>query len=654
MSVRADRLYRLLRRAGVCVMFAAVLAVAAVAQDNETPEKSSSIFDTVSRWLTVVGERTEDLLAPRFGRVGEAGKSVWAGLTARSREFEESREVRAGTTVFVKRTIGEGLVRISTWDNPVVRVKVSAVVGAEQAEIAEQLVEALDVDLVPDSDRIDIAATAPNTRDRGKVAIKLDYDVTVPSTSPVFCTNEWGDTEIANVAGVTLDSKFGAIDLRALSGPVKVRAWGEFPLRANDLRQGGTFQLQGTQAEFANIAGELKVSNFMGTVTLRELAAETSTDITCDSGPIHVVVPENATPSISASVAFGAVESDIKLEQTTAGDLVRARGGNLESKQQLSLHASFDTITIRQEGVKPPEALPERNGGGELVRKNIEQVLETPQGAAVVIKAIAGDVRVTASDSNQLVLKAAQVVQMRTNANAQAAIEALHVRGEVVDGRVLITTAVRDNMAALGCTHYRIDLELSVPKGSPISMTTESGFSTITGAGAAVRVEQGKGSVVVERCTRETGEMDIALQEGEVVVTDCGGPLNVSMQQGTVKTAGVSGKQVITLMQGRALVESPKGELVLRNNGGDANVLALDGVLGPYDIHVEKGTIDIVVPKSADATLWATAKNGQINSSVRLTGSIEGDTREFTGPLGNGRHRVNLETVGGDIFIVAG
>ncbi|MDZ4860301.1 MAG: DUF4097 family beta strand repeat-containing protein [Candidatus Hydrogenedentes bacterium] len=614
-------------------------------------ETSSTILDTVTRWLTVVGEKTEDLIAPRFARVGDAGKSVWAGLVSGNREFEESYPVRPDCVVSITRTVGEGMVRVSTWDNPVVRVRVSGVVGAEQQETAQQIADAIRIGVSQQADRMEITTEAPDIRDRGKVAIKLDYEITIPAGASVTCKNDWGDTEIIDVGGaVTVDSRFGALDLRTIGGPVRVRAWGEFPLRALGLRQGGTFEMQGTQSEFANVSGNLKITNFMGAVAVRELPAEIALDVTSESGPIDLHIPENATPDISASAAFGAIKSDIPLDQSVRGDLVIARGGKIESPQHLSLHASFDTITIHQEGVKPPEKAPERNGG-EFVRRNIEQSLEVPANAEIAINAIAGDVRITAVDTNQLSVKAVQVVQMQTNANAQAAIEALNVRSEVVDGRVMVLTSVRDNMAALGCTHYRIDLEVLCPRNSVVKLSADSGFSTIAGLGAALTIEQSKGSVSIEQCKGEAGALDVTLQEGDVTVKDCVGPLNATTQQGSITTASIAGKQVITASQGRVEVESPKGELVLRNRGGDARVLALEGVFGSYNVGVEKGNITVLLPPDADATLFVTAVNGQVQSRVRMSGSVERERREYTATLGAGQHRVDLAVDSGNIFI---
>ena len=372
-----------------CVVVAGMVALSASSFAQSPPRiRNVHRFRNVTV-TTVLGEKTENLLAPRFGHIGDAGKSVWAGLTARTREFEESYPVRPACTVSIARNVGEGLVRVVTWDNPVVRVHITATAGAEQAEAAQELVDKLKINVSPSPERVDVSVDEPSVREGGKTAIKLDYEITVPAGASITCKNEWGDTEISGVAGtVEIDSRFGALDLRNIGGGVRARAWGEFPLRAYGLRQGGAFELQGTQSEFAGVSGALKISNFMGSVAVRELPAETELDVTCESGPIELYVPKTrhrsyrrARPSSIASTS-----------RPTTRRSVTARGGVNGSGQRLCC-TRVSTRSRFTRSVKPPE-LSQAREGGELVRKRradaqLRRAIEISIGAAV------GDIRIT-------------------------------------------------------------------------------------------------------------------------------------------------------------------------------------------------------------------------------------------------------------------
>ncbi|MBX7258655.1 MAG: DUF4097 domain-containing protein [Candidatus Hydrogenedentes bacterium] len=611
----------------------------------------STFFDTVSQWLTFLGEKTEGVVAPRFAGFNQQGSSGWEGLKTGQREFEESYPARPSATVSIANEFGE--IRVTTWDNPVVQVKAQVLAGAENDDLARELSEAIKITVTPAAEQIEIRTEYPDTREKGKVAMAVNYTVTVPSTANVICKNNFGDTIVANVGGtVAVDSRFGMVDLREISGLVTVRAWGEFPLTARDLRLGGFFQLQGTQAEFANVGGTLNVGSFTGSVALRDLAPEADLDVTSESGPIHLYVPENAAPDISATAFFGTVKSDTVMEQTSRGDMVVARGANVDSKQQVTLQVSFDTIYVHQEGLKPPPP-PAVKNGGEYVTRSMEQAVDLTAGAAVAVEAVPGDVRIHGTDGNRVEIKATRVVRVESTSNAQAAIEALGLTVEPSPERVRIVTAVRDNLSSLGCTQFRIDLEIGVPRTASLHVTAENGATSVAGMANSVVIIQKKGSVSAENCKRDTGTFELTNEAGDVSLTDCQGPVTVAAQQGMVKSVNVYGKQAITSVQAKTLIESPKGEVVVRNRGADVSILALDGILGEYNVAVEKGTLNIVIPPSSDATLYVTVKNGQVrNSSITLNGSLEPQqVSKFTGRVNNGTNRVELQTDGGDIYI---
>ena len=626
-----------------------LLAASAAYAQSERTDAPTSILDTVSKWLTILGEKTEGIIAPHFGRLDKSGGVDWSGLSTAARDFEMSYPVKPNGTVSIASEFGE--IRVSTWDNPVVQVRAKISAGAETVDVAEELIDAIGVEVTELPERVEVRTKYPDTRNRGKVAIAVNYTLTVPAGVRLQCSNNFGDTAIAGMkGGVGVESLFGVVDLRDISGPVQVRAVGEFPLHASGLRQGGSFELRGTQAEFSGVSGSLKVGNFMGAVSLRELAPECEVDVTSESGPIHLYLPENSRPDVSANVQFGTVQSDVAMAQSAQGDLAYAKLVNVDSKQRVSVHTSFDNIYVHQEGLKPIPAPPSPNGG-EYVTRGLEENVEVAEGMQVSIKAILGDVRIEGVDSNQLQVKATKVVRVQSQANAEAAIEALSLRLEPLDGKLFVTTGVRDNMAALGCTHYRVDLEIKCPRSVALKVRAENGFTSIAGMGSAIEAEQIKGSIAVEHCKRDSGPFDISNQSGDVTVTDCQGPLTLTAQQGAIKTVNVYGKQTISGVEGKTLVESPKGEVFIRNRGGDISILALDGVQGEYNVQVERGNLNFVVPPTADANLWVTARNGDVDSSVPLTGNIERDLCKYNGQLNAGQFRVELNAENGNIYI---
>ena len=117
--------------------------------------------------------------------------------------------------------------------------------------------------------------------------LTAQFTIKVPASISVRCKNSFGDTSLAGIGGdVMLDSRFGAVDLRDIGGPVSVRAWGEFDLRAQGLRQGGTFNLQGSLAAFSNCAGPVRVNSFFGSVSVTDIPAGGESHLTGDDSAL--------------------------------------------------------------------------------------------------------------------------------------------------------------------------------------------------------------------------------------------------------------------------------------------------------------------------------------------------------------------------------
>jgi len=637
-----------LKYSAVLVLLAAmVLPHAAMGQEERSDP--SGVLDTVSRWLRKIGEETEKWIKPRVGDLEGFGGADWSGLVTSASDFTENYPVRPNVLVSIQSEFGE--VRIETWDSLAVRVRAEISVGAEKEEIADEIVDGIRIEVDDTPERIVVSTQYPDMRERGKVRHEVNYVLTVPAGASVLCTNTIGDTIIHGINGtVGVDSQFGGVDLRNLSGSVSVRAQGECSLYAAGLGQGGTFELRDAQAEFSNVSGALKVNNFMGSVTLRELAPTCDIDVRNDSGPVHLYLPENRKPSVTVTTLYGGIQSDVPMDRTTQGPLSFGSIINMESSQQLSIRTTFSNAYVHQEGLKPSPAAPTRNAG-EYVTRSVEESAKLSEGMEVQVKATLGDVRVEGVDSSQLEIKATKVVRMLVQDNAEKAIEALGIRVEPIDGKLHITTAVRDNMEALGCTHYRIDLQIKCPRTAAIAVYAASGITTLDGMGSSIHVEQTKGTVSATDCKRDAGPFEIVSESGDVAVSGCQGPMTLTSRQGTVRTANVYGEQTLNAGLGKVFVENPKGNVTVFGRGGDVNILALDGVLGEYKVQVEKGNLELVIPRTADASLWVRAKKGSVESSVQLTGTIERDLYEVKGELNSGQHRVELSTDGGNVYI---
>jgi len=628
-----------------CLMTAAAPAVA----QAKPAEPSRSLLESIAHGLHRVGEKTQEFLRPGFSPLGEVDIIDFSNKTPVSREFNENLPVRPGSRVAISNEFGE--VRIDTWREPVVRVRAEITAGADAYDQALEIVNGISVEIQTDDQAIEIRTVYPDTRDMGVVAKEVNYTITLPTDADVSCRNSFGDVSIAGVGGdVALDVQFGQVDLRDIGGRVQARARGELPFSATNVRGGGAFELRGSQAAFRNVGERLEVSNFLGAIDIRDLAADVRVDASNDSGPIRLHLGPNAKPDLEAYVMFGALRSDIPLYPTSSGELTYGRSANVEARQEVRLQASFGDIEVYSAGEATVRTTQSATTG-EYTEDVRERLLAMPEGRELVVKAIAGNVRIEGADEDRLAVKATHVVRTVPNADVRVALDALTVKANEEGNRVTLETAALADMASLGATYYRIDLVIACPRTTPIRVEAADGHTLVRGTGASAVVEQAQGRITAEHVK---GALDLTNRHGDVHALNCAGPLKATATQGNVSTLDVFGMQDITCEGGRTVVDAPRGEVRVRQRGGDVRILPLDGIGGGFDVLAEGGDVSILIPETADVTLFATARNGQVRSAIPLTGETGKGYERFQGrPEGSptGKHQVMLETVDGDIFI---
>jgi hypothetical protein len=605
-------------------------------------ERIQSGLDGVARGIDYLGRKAEDLVGPGLG-FGEDPPTAFN----ETRQFAERYPMGPNGLVSVSSEFGG--IRVETWNERVVLINAEIRADAETPDVAAEIVRAIDVNVQQGQNALEIRTILPDRRrDLGYVAMQVDYTITVPADANVVTDNFMGDTVIRGVQGlVAVESQYGLVDLADLSGEVKVRTHGEFPLLAQRLANGGTFELNGARAEFVQVAGALHVNNFRGAVALREIRPEAQVSVVSDSGPIYLVLPPEAEPDLSATVLYGKIASDLRLNRSAQGNLAVARSPNLESAQHINLNASFSDIHIERpakEGeplMSPAESTKPFNDLVNLTERAVA-------GTSLFIDASIGDVRVEPAEGDFVQVTATRIVWVETPATAPAALEALQVQIQRDTERVTVTSVVTTDMNALGCSSYRADLLVKCPADTPIEIHGQDGLTSVTDLRAPIIINQNAGAIAVEDAQ---GNLNLKNSKGDIKVLRCVGDVEASGRFGTVTLSSILGAINAHNVQGRIIIESPLGPLTVRNSGGDVRILALDGIAGDFDAEVESGTLSLLLPSYADATLTAIAEEGRVESAIPLTGTINGSRQEFHGQLSSGRHKLSLRAKNGSIVI---
>ncbi|HKP15326.1 MAG TPA: DUF4097 family beta strand repeat-containing protein [Gemmatimonadaceae bacterium] len=245
-----------------------------------------------------------------------------------------------------------------------------------------------------------------------------------------------------------------------------------------------------------------------------------------------------------------------------------------------------------------------------------------------------GDVVVTGTDRNQIVVKA------RTERGAIRFVSSG-------------TTATLEPAANRGCSDAHF--ELSVPAGVHLVASTWSGSLIVRGV---------------------HGDVEAHAQSGDIDVSDAGDNLEVETLSGDITVEGVrgaanihslSGDVSLNRARGDVDVETVSGEIGLQDvvakqirahsTSGDLEFAGTILSAGRYEFTTHSGEIRLTLPANVGAQLSLSTFSGEIDSAfpITLTPGAHGigasQAKKLNFSLGQGSARIMAETFSGDVTL---
>jgi len=540
-----------------------------------------------------------------------------------------------------------GSVRVTAWDERVVEVHARIRARAETDEAAQAQAEAIQVNVAHADDRIELRTVLPKRPEAPEyVSMQVEYQVMAPKEASIRVRNFFDDTFIGGFQGeVTVDAQYGADELASLAAPAHVTSHGEFPVKVRELRQGGVFDLYGAPAEFVGVGGMLQIHSFRGDVVVRTPAPAIQLEATVDSAALSLRLPVGATPDLTATVLYGEFESAWPVEQRVQADKRIAEHRAPESSQKINLRSTFGAIHIERED-PPATTVPPADGETKPFTENENRAEPGGTEVRLVVQAAPGDLRIEGTEDNRIEIAIIRSVKAISASEAPAALEALRLDVTRGDGAIRIASA-NANPPGPSSAAARIHLAIRCPRQLGIETQAADGKTEVIGFAGPVILRQTAGAVSAERI--KSG-LSVTNQNGGVIIADCGGA-EVAVNRGDAVLKRISGPIRAEAVDGHIVIESPQGPLILRNNGGDIRILALEGVLGAWDVRVEKGNLRALLAPESDVSLSLQAVRGAIHSTIPLQGVLSPGKQEFNGRMKDGLFPVRLETSDGDITL---
>jgi hypothetical protein len=236
---------------------------------------------------------------------------------------------------------------------------------------------------------------------------------------------------------------------------------------------------------------------------------------------------------------------------------------------------------------------------GPDVTESSSRTFDAP-GGVVSVENRNGDVAVEPHDGEG----DGVAVEIRKRGRSQAAVDAVSVEGANEEGDLVVRTVYDDRLR-----NVSVDLSVRVPEGTAVGS-----------------VETGNGDAVVRSVT---GDVRAVTSNGDARAIDVDGYVTVRSSNGDAEARGTTG------LAGA------------RSANGDVGVEVYD-LRGATDATSANGDVEAGVAPDLDATVFATAGNGDLDVEVELDDASV-SARQARGRLGDGGPLLTLTSANGDV-----
>ena len=245
-----------------------------------------------------------------------------------------------------------------------------------------------------------------------------------------------------------------------------------------------------------------------------------------------------------------------------------------------------------------------------------------------------GDVVVTGSDRNQIVVKA------RTERGAIRFVSSG-------------SNATLEPAASRGCNDAHF--ELSVPAGVHLVANTWSGSLRVSGVKGEIDAHAQSGDVDV----RDAGDdIEVETLSGDVTIQGARGAVNVHTVSGDISLTGGRGTVEVETVSGDIELHDVVSSQVRTNStSGDLTFAGAIVNAGRYQFETHSGELRLELPANVGAELSLSTFSGEIDSAfpITLTPGAHGigasQAKKLTFSLGQGSARIMAETFSGDVTL---
>jgi len=263
-------------------------------------------------------------------------------------------------------------------------------------------------------------------------------------------------------------------------------------------------------------------------------------------------------------------------------------------------------------------------GSAQAAEKSLDRTFAVSPGGTLVVDADSASVRVSANDSNQV------IVRMRARDSEENLANTKLDAAQGADG---VTVTLRQGNRSGSWFNWRSwngeqSIEVTVPRSYGVKVRTGGGGIELQGTTGTANLGTSGGDIDVRNVT---GNIELRTSGGGIRVDTLRGNVDADTSGGDVRLMNVDGR-----IRGNTSGGSVRCSLVGSNRGISATTSG--------------GDIELTLPRSTTGNLEATTSGGDITTDIPVTGTVLKEDR-VRGTVNGGGQLIEARTSGGSIRV---
>ena len=320
--------------------------------------------------------------------------------------------------------------------------------------------------------------------------------------------------------------------------------------------------------------------------------------------------------------------------------------------------------------------LPGRLIAGDF-RFEYQRVIDIGPEAILNLEFVHGDVTVTSTEQEKIVIDAIKQLSAVNVDEAQMTADHIEIKVEQDGNRVDVTTnylRMRNRSQSFWSkilgrggedSYGDVNWNIQVPLGCRIRIVNTSGAVDVDNIIGGVTILS---SVTDAKLMNIEGDVSIECSKGEIELSAIEGAVNVENSAGTTVGELLFGPVTVRQAQGRIDLKFVEGDIKVKSNSAaiairqDRGSLDLSTSTGRVDIQTgldsprdyfvstESGDIRLSIPETSSGDLRIESQTGDIRTEIPI--AIESmSRRQVKGTFGSGGVKINLTSISGDVTV---